>query len=99
MNGSCPWSLKGLNRVQLPNNSMNIFKYDVAEKYQMGFQDPSSPAMEEIINFHNYVMIYVAFILIGVTTMGFLILQHYSKSNKTVIAHKFLVHGTTIEFI
>lgn len=77
---------------------MNFFKYDVAEYYQMGLQDPSSPAMEEIINFHNYVMIYIAFILVGVTWMGVQILRRYNKTNK-FISHKYLVHGTVIEFI
>jgi len=38
---------------------------DVAELGQLGFQDPASPIMEEIINFHNYVMVYLTFILVA----------------------------------
>jgi len=37
----------------------------MAEAGQLGFQDPASPIMEEIINFHNYVMVYLSFIVIG----------------------------------
>jgi heme/copper-type cytochrome/quinol oxidase subunit 2 len=36
------------------------------EQYQLGFQDPASPVMEAIIDFHNYIMVYLSFILLGV---------------------------------
>jgi heme/copper-type cytochrome/quinol oxidase subunit 2 len=39
---------------------------DVAEALQLSFQDPASPIMEGIINFHNEVMIYLTFVLLGV---------------------------------
>jgi|TARA_B100000780_G_C20974033_1_gene388972 heme/copper-type cytochrome/quinol oxidase subunit 2 len=45
---------------------LSIYKLDVAEALQLGFQDAASPVMEEIVNFHNEVMIYLTFILIGV---------------------------------
>ena len=34
--------------------------------YQLGFQDPASPVMIEIINFHNYMMTYLIFVVLGV---------------------------------
>jgi hypothetical protein len=37
---------------------------DVAENYQLGFQDAASPIMEGIINFYNYVFIYLTFVTI-----------------------------------
>jgi heme/copper-type cytochrome/quinol oxidase subunit 2 len=37
----------------------------MAEASQLGFQDPASPIMEEILNFHNYVMVYLSFIAVG----------------------------------
>jgi cytochrome c oxidase subunit 2 len=77
---------------------MSIIKWDVAENYQLGFQDPASPVMEGIINFHNYVMIYIVFIMVGTFWMLSSILLEYRKSNR-VISHKFLTHGTTIEII
>lgn len=77
---------------------MSIIKWDVSEAYQLGFQDPASPVMEGIINFHNYVMIYIVFIVVGTFWMLTSILIEYSKSNR-VISHKYLIHGTTIEII
>ena len=77
---------------------MSIIKWDVGEAYQLGFQDSASPVMEGIVNFHNYVMIYIAFILAGVLWMLSSILVEFSKGNR-VISHKYLVHGTTIEII
>jgi heme/copper-type cytochrome/quinol oxidase subunit 2 len=41
-----------------------MFIKDIAENYQLGFQDAATPVMEEIVNFHHYVMIYITFILI-----------------------------------
>jgi|TARA_B110000971_G_scaffold210810_1_gene238406 hypothetical protein len=54
--------------VKLPDFMfmLSIFKLDVSEPLQLGFQESASPVMEEIINFHNEVMIYLTFILIGV---------------------------------
>jgi hypothetical protein len=45
---------------------MNFFKFDVVENYMLGFQDSGSVVMEEIINFHNFVMIYLVFIMTSV---------------------------------
>jgi hypothetical protein len=44
---------------------MSIIRFDVAEAYQLGFTDSASPVMEGIIDFHNYVMIYIVFIIIS----------------------------------
>jgi len=45
---------------------MFIFKFDVAENYALGFQDAGSVVMEEIIHFHNFIMIYLSFIISAV---------------------------------
>ena len=45
---------------------MILFKFDVAETYALGFQDAGSIVMEEIINFHNFVMIYLVFVVVAV---------------------------------
>lgn len=72
--------------------------YDIAENYQFLFQDPATPVMEELINFHNYVMIYISFIVALVLWMLCRIIVRFAKS-KTAISHKFLIHGTLIELI
>ncbi len=77
---------------------MSFIKWDVSAPYQLGFQDSASPVMEGIINFHNYVMIYITFIIIGVYWVLSAIIVEYGK-HKRVISHKFLTHGTTIEII
>lgn len=78
---------------------MNTYwKHDVSENFQLGFQDPASPIMEELISFHHYINTYLAFILGGVSYMLARILVRYSKKSK-VISHKHLVHGTTLELV
>ena len=77
---------------------LSIFKLDVSEALQLGFQDPASPVMEEIINFHNEVMIYLTFILIGVLWIMIESIREYVKTKKQ-ISHKYLIHGTTLEII
>jgi cytochrome c oxidase subunit 2 len=77
---------------------LSIFKLDVSEPLQLGFQESASPVMEEIINFHNEVMIYLTFILIGVLWIMIESIREYSKTNK-VIGHKYLIHGTALEII
>lgn len=72
--------------------------FDFSQSYQLSFQDPSTPVMEEIINFHNYVMIYMTFIVIGVLWILIELVRNFRKVNK-FISHKFLIHGTTIELI
>ena len=40
------------SRIETSNRSL----CDVAERWQLGLQDPATPAMEGMINFHNYIM-------------------------------------------
>lgn len=84
--------------VQVPLFPMSIIKWDVMEPYQLGFQDAASPVMEGIINFHNYVMIYLTFIVVGTYWLLTTIIMEFRK-DKRVISHKYLTHGTTIEII
>ncbi len=74
------------------------FKLDVAQNYQVGFQDPSSPVAEEIMNFHHYIFIYLTFIVCAVLWVLTDILISYSASSR-VISHKFLIHGTWLEIV
>lgn len=71
---------------------------DMAEEYQLGFQDAASPIMEGIINFHNYLFIYMAFVIGLVLYMLVSIMTKYSKGKRS-ISHKYLVHGTQIELV
>jgi cytochrome c oxidase subunit 2 len=77
---------------------MILFKFDVAENYALGFQDAGSIVMEEIINFHNFVMIYLVFIITAVMWILYQTLNRFNKS-KRVISHKYIIHGSLIEII
>ena len=71
--------------------------FDIVQ-YQLSFQEPASPVMEELVNFHNYVMIYITFIIILVLWVLASVIYQFAKT-KRVISHKFLIHGTLIEVI
>ena len=59
-----------LNSIFLYLNRNFITSCDAPEPWQLGFQDPATPAMEGMIDFHNYIMIYV--IAIGIFVMWML---------------------------
>lgn len=70
---------------------------DASENWQLSFQDPATPVMEGIINFHNDLML----ILVSIVTFVFWILFRcifFFEKSKNKIPQKF-VHGTTIEII
>lgn len=71
---------------------------DIAEEYQIGFQDAASPIMEGIVNFHNHLLIYMTFVIGLVLYMMVSIITKYSKGKRS-ISHKYLVHGTQIELV
>ena len=77
---------------------MVILLNDLGENYQIGFQDAASPIMEGIINFHNYIFVYMAFVIALVIYMLVSIMTKYSKGKRS-ISHKYLVHGTQIELV
>jgi cytochrome c oxidase subunit 2 len=77
---------------------MMNYLWDVAEEYQIGFQDAASPIAEGIVNFHNYVLVYLTMVIILVLYMVTTIVGNFNKG-KRVISHKYLVHGTKIELV
>jgi cytochrome c oxidase subunit 2 len=77
---------------------MSIIKWDAAVDYQLGFQDAATPVMEAIVNFHNYVMIFLTIVVTAVVTILFLVLSEFGVF-KRVISHKYMVHGTTLEIV
>lgn len=77
---------------------MNFYTFlDAAENWQIGFQDPATPVMEGIMNFHNDIMYFLIVIATFVTYLLVRCLQLYYYK-KHPIPLKF-VHGTTIEII
>jgi cytochrome c oxidase subunit 2 len=65
-------------------SAINLNKYlplfDASENYQLGFQDPASTTMEGIINFHNYIMVFIVGVLIFVFYLLTICLKDYVNS-------------------
>lgn len=75
----------------------NIISADVSHSWQFGFQDPATPVMEGIINFHNDLMFFIVMLAIFVTfLLGRCIFLFNEKKNK--VPSKF-IHGTLIEIV
>lgn len=71
---------------------------DVAEKYQISFQDTGSTWYQGIVDLHSYIMVYVIVLLIGVTwILWSVIVQNNVWKNK--FTYKYHVEGRIIEFI
>lgn len=77
---------------------LEMFLFDSPEAWQLGFQDPASPVMDEIIKFHHTVMIYLCFVIAGVSWILIELIRNFTAS-KRLISHKYLIHGTTLEII
>lgn len=71
--------------------------FDIAEDWQLGFQDPATPIMEGIINLHHDLMFFLCVISVFVTWMLFRTLWHFSY--KRNIMPSSLTHGTLIEMV
>ncbi len=86
-----------LKKMNISQNG-GIWNADYPLMGQLGFQDPATPVMEAITNFHNYAMLYLVFIITSVLWVLVEIIRRYNSS-KTLIAHKHMVHGTILEIV
>ena len=74
-----------------------IIFLDVAEPWQLSFQDPATPVMEGIINFHHDLMFFLIATTVFVCWLLFQCITLFDeKKNKTPAT---FVHGATIEII
>jgi len=71
---------------------------DVAEPWQIGFQDSAAPGFDGIVQLHDSIFFYLILISVGVFWMLFVIIKNFS-STKSSIVYKYLNHGTMIELI
>lgn len=94
------WKGKGGRGKEKRKREMTkiLTNYDFPIKGQLGFQDPATPVMEAIVNFHNYTMLYLVFVITGVLWVLTEVVRRYN-SHRTLIAHKYMVHGTILEII
>jgi cytochrome c oxidase subunit 2 len=75
----------------------NFSHLDAAENWALTFQDPATPIMEGIINFHNHIMIFLTVIVVLVAwLMGRAIVMFEENVHPTPI--KF-THSTPLEVV
>ena len=58
---------------------INLTNCDIPEYFQLSFQDPASPIMKGIIDFHNHLMCFIVFIVFFVTYLMFQCLVTYNE--------------------
>lgn len=75
----------------------NIIFLDMAEQWQLGFQDPATPVMEGIINFHHDLMFIVVLTTVFVCWMLFRVIYLFDEKTNPIALD--IVHGSTIEII
>ena len=71
---------------------------DIAEPWQLSFQDSGTKIMEGIVNLHNWILFYLIMISIFVSLFLIVIIREYNVS-KHPISNKKLKDGTLIEII
>lgn len=81
----------------LKNIIITSINADAATQWQFGFQDPATPVMEGILNFHNDLMFFLILIAIIVTFLLIRCLYFFNKTKNPV--PNIIIHGTTIEII
>jgi cytochrome c oxidase subunit 2 len=92
-------TLLTLNTNTVKNYLISIFNfYDIAEPWQISFQDSATKIMEGIINLHNWILFYLIIISIFVMWFLFVIIREFNI-NKHPISNKKLKDGTLIEVI
>nr|AHX02498.1 cytochrome c oxidase subunit 2 [Schimmelmannia schousboei] len=70
---------------------------DIAENWQLGFQDPATPIMEGIINLHHDLMFFICIISVFVSWMLGRTLWHFEYKQNSIPSS--LTHGTLIEIV
>jgi cytochrome c oxidase subunit 2 len=93
-----------LFKITMLSKLFNFFNFfptahcDVAEPWQLAFQDGASPSFDGIVDLHDQIMFYLVIIVIGVSWMlGTIIIKFNTRTNP--IVYKYFTHGTVIELI
>ena len=76
----------------------NMVSNDLAQPWQLGFQEVASPGFTGIVELHDAIFFYLVVISVGVFWLLLSIVYYYT-GKKSSIVHKYLNHGTLIELI
>ncbi len=77
------------------NNQITLL--DIVENWQLGFQDPATPVMEGIINFHHDLFFYLILVVVFVGWLLFRCIFLFDEKKNPIPAT--FVHGAIIEII
>jgi cytochrome c oxidase subunit 2 len=76
---------------------------DAANFWQLGFQDPATPIMEGIVEFHNHLMVFLAAIATFVVWLLFRCLSYYSYHGNVQTSLSYydenFTHSTVLEVV
>lgn len=72
---------------------------DAAEQFQFGLQDPATPVMEGIINFHNHLMFFMVLIAMFVFWMLSRIYENYIAHEGQNLEPEKFTHSTLLEVV
>jgi cytochrome c oxidase subunit 2 len=75
----------------------NIIYLDSPKNWQIGFQDPATPYMEGILNFHNSIMFFIIMIVFFVSWLLFRCLYFFNKNSN--FSPKQFTHSTILEIV
>lgn len=76
----------------------HFINLDVAEPWQLYFQDPATPVAEAIIKLHDHIMFYLIIVVTLVLWMLIAIVYKFNE-NKNKFSHKYMTHGTALEIV
>ena len=79
------------------SGSVNVLEADAAIPWQFGLQDPATPVMEGIVQFHHDLMVILLFVCTFVIYMMGRAVQHFFHTENKYPDG--VVHGTVIEIV
>jgi len=88
-----------INRLFISRTKQSVMFCDAPKSWQIGFQEPATPIIEGIINFHNdliyVVVVIIVFVLYMLLRIVYLFNSKYPE-NKHIIS---ITHNTVLEII
>jgi len=79
------------------SNASGFYLLDAAEAWGVNFQDPATPIMEGIIEFHNHLMFFIVLIAIFTTWVLGRCLYFYNENNNP--KSEMFTHSTPLEIV
>lgn len=72
---------------------------DIAEQWQTGIQDPATPALEGMLNFHNYLIIFCIIIGVVIFFLLYWIIIHFNKDLNEHLKPVQFTHSNVLEIV